>query len=396
MSELSKTKEKRLALLLEVSNIILETGNASEFIKKNQAFIDSVIPSDFIFLFDHLIKEGKKMEELKVASNKIINIFNKAIVEHKSLKPQPDTFLDILTQNNVVMISILKDITTAFKAHSQDENNTDYIVDLLKSFERLSTFSNHYVIKENVLFPIIEETWPDYRCLQIMWSFHDDIRRNIRYILSGLRNGIKDTKSFNRALGDVFFNMRAIKFREEQILFPSILASISEEQLAKMNYEGAQIGYPFVQAKNIAKPIENMTMDNNIANLKTGSLSIEQIVLIFNHLPVDITYVDENDKVGYFSTPKKRIFPRTNAIIGRNVSNCHPPESVHVVEQIVQSFKRGEKDDAEFWIKMRGEFILIQYFAVRDDKNTYRGVIEVVQEVTGIRALEGEKRLLDW
>ncbi|MDA3853418.1 MAG: PAS domain-containing protein, partial [Bacteroidales bacterium] len=188
----------------------------------------------------------------------------------------------------------------------------------------------------------------------------------------------------------------ALKFREEQSLFPTILASISQDQLAQMNYEGALIGDPFVQAKSTSKPIEKVTLDNNMLDLKTGSLSIEQIVLIFNHLPVDITYVDEHDKVCYFSNPKKRIFPRTNAIIGRDVSNCHPPESVHIVEQIVQSFKRGEKDDAEFWIKMRGQFILIQYFAVRDEKNTYRGVIEVTQEVSGIRALEGEKRLLDW
>jgi DUF438 domain-containing protein len=118
--------------------------------------------------------------------------------------------------------------------------------------------------------------------------------------------------------------------------------------------------------------------------------------LIFNHLPVDITFVDEQNKVKYFSSPAKRIFPRTVAVIGRDVSNCHPKESVHVVEQIVESFRKGEKSQADFWIKMRGEFILIQYFAVRDALGNYKGVIEVSQEVSEIRALEGEKRLLDW
>ena len=396
MSELSQTKDKRQVLLLEVSNIILETGNASAFIKKNSSFIDTVIPSDFITVFDTLIKEGKKIDELKIASNKIINIFNKSITAHPSLAPQPDSFLDILIQNNEVMTSILKNITRAFKAYSLDQDNTNHIVDLLENFERLDSFSKYYEIKENILFPIIEETWPDYRCLQIMWSFHDDIRRNIKYILRGLRSGIKDNRSFNRALGDVFFNMRAIKFREEQILFPSILESISTDQLAHMNYEGDQMGYPFIQAKSVSKPVENLAIEDSVANLKTGSLSIEQIVLIFNHLPVDITYVDELDKVRFFSTPKKRIFPRTTAIIGRDVSNCHPPESVHVVEQIVESFKSGEKDHADFWIKMRGQFIMIQYFAVRDENNTYRGVIEVTQEISEIKALEGERRLLDW
>ena len=113
-------------------------------------------------------------------------------------------------------------------------------------------------------------------------------------------------------------------------------------------------------------------------------------------MPVDITYVDEFNKVKFFSTPEKRIFRRTNSIIGREVKNCHPPESVHVVEQIVEAFRNGEKEKASFWIQMKGEFILIQYFAVRDEKGNYRGVVEVSQEITEIRSLEGEQRLLDW
>jgi DUF438 domain-containing protein len=131
-------------------------------------------------------------------------------------------------------------------------------------------------------------------------------------------------------------------------------------------------------------------------DLETGLVSVEQIKLIFNHLPVDITYVDENDEVKYFSTPKHRIFPRTIAVIGRKVHHCHPPESVHIVEKIVESFKNGSKDEAAFWIKMGPHFVLIKYFAVRDAQKNYKGVLEVSQEVSGIRALEGERRLLDW
>ena len=122
----------------------------------------------------------------------------------------------------------------------------------------------------------------------------------------------------------------------------------------------------------------------------------QQIALMMNHLPVDVTYVDENDKVLYYSTPKKRIFPRTNAVIGRAVHNCHPPESVHIVERIVEAFRNGEKDEASFWIQMRGDFVLIKYFAIRDAEGNYKGVLEVSQEVADIRKLEGEQRLLDW
>jgi DUF438 domain-containing protein len=125
-------------------------------------------------------------------------------------------------------------------------------------------------------------------------------------------------------------------------------------------------------------------------------MTVEQIKLLFNHLPVDITFVDENDQVVYFSSPKKRIFPRSKAIIGRQVHNCHPPESVHVVEQIVDAFRNGKQEVASFWIDLKDEKLLIQYFALHDENGNYKGVVEVSQEIKAIQQLQGEKRLLDW
>ncbi|HYQ59370.1 MAG TPA: PAS domain-containing protein [Draconibacterium sp.] len=396
MSEFTNTKEKRIAKLKALSNLILETGNAHSFVIANKTFIPSVIPTDFITLFDELIQEGYKPESLKVLSNKILNIFHVAIRDYERIVPKPESFLGVLEQNNSKMEELLNEIRPVFKAFAKDTANTIYGEKLIQMFSRLEIFAKHYTIKENVLFPVIEETWPDYRCLQIMWSFHDDIRRNIKTVLTQLNEGSIEPKIFNKCVGDIFFNMLAIKFREERILFPYILTTISESRLERMNREGFELGFPYIQ------PPEGLTreaiseFDGGLVNLGTGKVSVEQIKLIFNHLPVDITFVDENDKVGYFSTPPKRIFPRTTAIIGREVSNCHPPESVHVVEKIVESFRNGEKDQADFWIKMKGEFILIQYFAVRDEQGTYKGVIEVSQEISGIKALAGEKRLLDW
>ncbi len=131
-------------------------------------------------------------------------------------------------------------------------------------------------------------------------------------------------------------------------------------------------------------------------NLGTGSLTTEQLILLFNNLPVDITFVDENDEVCYFSGIKHRIFPRSKAIIGRKVQNCHPPESVHMVTNIVNAFRSGLKDHADFWIQMKERFIHIRYFAIRDELGRYKGTIEVSQDVTEIRQLEGERRLLEW
>ncbi len=396
MSEFTNTKQQRIEKLLEVSKLILETGNAHSFITENKDFISTVIPSDFITLFDEIIKEGYKMEDIKVLTNKVLNIFHVPIRDFVRVEPKPDSFLGVLEQNNHEMELLLDKIRPFFKQFVKETDNVDLHKKLIELFTQLEVFAKHYTIKENVLFPIIEETWSDYRCLQIMWSFHDDIRRNIKAVITQLQEGNIELKIFNKCVGDIFFNMHAIKFREERILFPCILSTISESQLEKMNREGFELGYPFIQP-NIKKDKEvKPDYEGNLVNLGTGKVSIEQIKLIFNHLPVDITFVDENNKVCYFSTPPKRIFPRTTAIIGREVSNCHPPESVHVVEQIVESFRNGAKDQADFWIKMRGEFILIQYFAVRDELRKYRGVIEVSQEISGIKALEGEKRLLDW
>ena len=129
---------------------------------------------------------------------------------------------------------------------------------------------------------------------------------------------------------------------------------------------------------------------------ETGRMTLEQVLLVFNHLPIDITVVDENDRVLFFNKPKERFFPRSPAIVGRSVNNCHPPESVHIVEEIVETFRKGERDTAIFWIELKGRFILIQYFALRNDDGEYKGVMEVSQDATEIRKLEGQRRLLNW
>ncbi len=395
MSEFTDTKEKRLLKLKEVSRLLLETGNAHSFIIANKDFIPTIVPSDFIMLFDEIIKEGYDMADVKALSNKILNIFHTSITEYQRIIPDPDSFLGLLEQNNKAMEEILQRIRPVYKSFLKDAENATLRQELEALFNKLEVFTKQYVIKENVLFPVLEELWPDYRCVKIMWSFHDDIRLNIKAIIDQLGNDHIDFKRFNRCIGDVFFQLLAIKFREERILFPYIQSTIGAEQLEAMILEGLDIGYPYVQPVKVKTHEKKEGFSKDLAKLGTGELSVEQIKLIFNHLPVDITYVDEYDKVRYFSTPSKRIFPRTTAVLGREVRNCHPPESVHVVEEIIESFRTGNRSKADFWINRKGELILIQYFAVRDKLGKYRGVIEVSQEISNIKSLEGEKRLLD-
>jgi len=135
---------------------------------------------------------------------------------------------------------------------------------------------------------------------------------------------------------------------------------------------------------------------SDLLNLKTGRLTLEQIDLMLRALPVDVSFVDENDTVLYYSEKKDRIFARVPGVIGRKVQNCHPVKSVNIVERILEAFRAGKKDTAEFWIQLAGRFIHIRYFAVRDEQGRYRGCLEVSQDVTEIRQLEGQRRLLDW
>ncbi len=395
MSEFTNHKAHRVAKLVELFQLIIHEKMTSELVASYQQVIDLAEPTDVIALVDQLVQLSVPMPQLKKGINKALNLLNKSLQEFPFQPPVSGSFLHALTLNNEQIDLRLKVIRPLLKAINKGEQQVK--TELIGKLDDLVRINLHYQIKENVLFPLIEKYVPDYRCLQVMWSFHDDIRRNLKEAIRLLNDPDFDLKKFNRLAGDIFFNIYAIKFREERILFPIISEIIPENELNKLMAESLEIGFPFIQPEaSEEKTLQTPAEISGEIDLKTGYLSAEQIRLIFNHLPVDITYVDENNQVKFFSTPEKRIFRRTNSIIGRDVKNCHPHESVHVVEQIVEAFRKGEKDKASFWIQMKGDFILIQYFAIRDEQGNYKGVVEVSQEITEIRNIQGENRLLDW
>lgn len=397
MSEFSLHKQHRVEKLVQLFLLVIREELTPNQVADYQQVIDRAEPGDVIAVVDELVKMQIPMPELKKGINKALNLLNKTLREFPYTAAAPGSFFDGLIRNNEQIDLRLKAIRPLLKELNQNPESSQVRSELKNKLADLQKIDLHYQIKENVFFPLVESVLPDYRCLQVMWSFHDDIRRNLKKVIQLLDAETVDLSRFNRLSGDLFFNIYAIKFREERILFPVISAIVSEEKLNSLLPESIEIGFPFVQPE-LSGEKTSVTVGeiSGEVDLKTGSITPEQIRLIFNHLPVDITYVDENNKVKFFSTPEKRIFRRTNSIIGRDVKNCHPHESVHVVEQIVEAFQKGEKDKASFWIQMKGEFILIQYFAIRDEQGNYKGVVEVSQEVTEIKKLEGEQRLLDW
>lgn len=396
MSEFTNHKEERVAGLYELFVELQKGENLSRLVAGYKETIGLCTPADVVAVVHKLVETGMPMPELKKGVNKWLNLLYKTLSDFPYSPPEKDSFLGCLIENNRILDTKLQSLKPLIRDFNSDQSDIKLTEALLAGFGEIEKTEQYYLIKENVLFPVIEKHVPEFRCLSVMWSFHDDIRRNLREIMEELQTPEIDLKRFNRLAGDIFFNIYAIRFREERILFPVITEFIPENEWNLLFQEAIETGFPFWQPEFSPKNKEVLATEENKINLETGNLTVEQIKLLFNHLPVDITYVDENNKVVYFSSPKKRIFPRSKAVIGRDVHNCHPPESVHVVEQIVHAFRNGKKDVASFWINMKGQQLLIQYFPVRDEAGNYRGVVEVSQEITEIRQLQGEKRLLDW
>jgi DUF438 domain-containing protein len=268
-------------------------------------------------------------------------------------------------------------------------------------FARLKAVARHYSIKENALFPLLEQRgFPGPS--KVMWSKHDEVRSMLKLAA--------DPATRNPAvLGSLLDEIEGMIFKEEKILFPAALDRLTAADWVQVFRAAEEVGYPFAvsaglhsaleaaEARPDADPAAGPNASPALAGaitLPTGTFAIEELVGMLNVLPVDVTFVDAEDRVKYFSQSKDRIFVRTTAVIGRLVQNCHPPQSLKKVTDILQAFRDGTRDHADFWIKMGGKFIYIRYFAVRDPGGRYLGTLEVTQDVTEIRKLDGERRLL--
>jgi len=408
MSEFTNNNKKRVEDLLAFSLGIMSGEDGRMLLEKYKDAIEHVTPQDMLNLEDKQMQMGIQPDAIKKDVDKVINIFFKRLKEYRWEKPEEGTFLYYLMLENNAYEFKLNEVKTIIKSYKGREVSDFKLLknDLLGHFEEFSKFESHYVKKENILFPFLEKRWDNYRPITVMWSLHDDIRKKLKQVIQILKSDTSSWGNINKQIGKYYFLVFGMIQKENLIIYPVASETISEDEWEEMYYQSFEYPFPFIEtpvkpksAKEpvIEKPTEFSQIDGDLLlKSETGELNLEQILLLLNNLPVDITFVDENDKVRFFSRPKERFFPRSPAIIGRAVQNCHPPESVHIVEKIVAAFKNGEKDNAKFWLKLKGKFILIEYFALRNDKNEYKGVIEVSQDVTDIRTLKGEQRLLDW
>lgn len=391
-------QEERIQELLELFDAVTFKKKAHETVSRLQdTVIANAQPDDIVILVHRIVESDYQMSDIKVGVSRILNVLRRSIDNYPYKRPAKGTFLDICIRNNEEIIRRLNKIRPhVHKLNKNDISEKDKIM-LIELWQDLKSVTDYYLIKENILFPLVENHLSDYRCVAVMWSIHDDIRRNLNYLIDLLSSDSYELSDVNRLIGDLFFDINAIVFREEKLLYPFIEKNIPSQAIEELWNESVESGFPYYTPELKEKTASKNELKANLVDLKSGQLTADQLILLFNHLPVDITFVDEYDRVRFFSTPKERIFHRTNAIIGRDVHNCHPKESVHVVDKIIKSFRDGTKDTATFWISMRsGQRVLIQYFALRNDQNEYKGVIEVTQEISEIQELEGDRRILDW
>lgn len=383
----------------------LHAGKTVDEVKSQfAALLAEVDATEIAFLEQALIAEGMPPMEIKRLCDVHVAAFEDALnarAAHASGQPglspaASERVIQRFKDANATAARTLDALDAAAQAGQWAE--------VREWLHRLRAHEQHYQRKENVLFPYLEKhgfTGPS----TVMWAIHDDIRRGWKQLEAELSDPSESARVLE-VLGPLAEAIRQMIYKEENILFPAALRTLTTEEWSVIDDNDASANrnavvgdIPLPPAGSL--PVVSPGAQNALMPLDVGALTAQQINLLLKHLPVDVTFVDENDEVRFYSAGTERVFDRQPEIIGRKVQQCHPPTSIHRVQRILDDFRNGRRDDTEFWIQMAGaagqprRFIHIRYFAIRDAKGSYRGTLEITQDITHIRQLEGERRLLD-
>ncbi|MBI4284867.1 MAG: DUF438 domain-containing protein [Chloroflexi bacterium] len=365
--------------------------------------VGTVTSTEIADIEQGLINEGLSPEEIKKFCNVHALLFQSALAK----APTDDTFpghpvylFKLENREIEKLVSTIKETIS-----KQRRDFTAFKTTLEGLLLRLKEIETHYERKEQLLFPFLERhgfMGPS----KVMWGKDNEIRDLLRAALADCDD--MKAEEFEacarKTLDPLLEEVSGMIFKEENILFPTSLEKLTADEWVDILRESDDVGYVFITKPEETEVLvrklkaalleEPISQDNAVA-FPSGTLRLKELMHILNTLPIDMTFVDSEDMVRYFSEGKARLFRRTRSVLGRKVQNCHPPQSLDVVEKILTSFKEGTKDTYDFWINFRGKYVYIQYLAVRDEKGQYLGSIEVTQEISKISKLEGEKRLLD-
>jgi len=408
---MSKIIEDEKMALKEVIKQLHAGASPQEVKERFRHVLEGVSPLEIAKIEQELIKEGMPREEIQKLCDVHLAVFREQLEKQKLDMPIEHP-ISILTEEHKILLQLSEKLSTIANK-VQQATIVSYVgkdITQLKHIAKdLLDAEKHYLREENVLFPALEKhgiTEPP----AIMWTEHNQLREKKKQLHNLVEKynaiGFQD---FKKHLGE---NAKSLNdtlsshiFKENNILFPTALRVITNDEWRKAREEFDEIGYccftpPHLtgtpQKKEVKKEEKVAATKEGVLQFETGTLTKEELEAVLDTLPVDITFVDKEDSVKYFNKAEKRVFVRTKAVIGRKVQLCHPQKSVHIVNRILDSFRTGKKDVAEFWIQVKERLISIRYFAVRDKNGKYLGTMEVTQDITDVKKIEGEKRLLDW
>jgi hypothetical protein len=398
----NSNKQKQKEIMKDIIRKLHQGLTIEEAKERFEKEIGTASSTEIAEIEQALIDEGLSPEEIKKFCNVHALLFQSALEKSiiKETSPSHPVYLFKLENREIEKIA---DSLKKLKEEREEElsRTKRKLNDLLNELRGIEI---HYARKELVLFPFLEKqgfTGPS----KVMWGKDNEVRDLLKNATSSVED-IKDIKALElylkNSLDPLIEEVTGMIFKEENILFPTCIEKLSTNDWIEILKESDKVGYVFVEKpketealiKDLksALPEEPVFEDNEIS-LPTGKLRLKELMSVLNTLPVDITFVDNEDKVRYFSDSKERIFLRTKSVIGIEVQNCHPPQSLEAVENILKSLKEGKRDTVDFWINLEGKFVYIRYFAVRDEGGSYLGTLEVSQDLTEIKKLEGEKRL---
>jgi len=376
----------------------------SELINNNQQVPYGVV----VEAEQELISEGLPPQEVL----KLCDIHSQAlkgVVDQTGAKePPPGHPVHTFQQENRMLaqeLENLRDLMTQIEK-SPDETDVSHLwIKIHQHFNNLSDVDKHYRRKENLLFPFLEKygiTGPP----TVMWGKDDETRKKLSEAIKALSATQTISAGEAKTVIDLVLKpavdaIDEMIYKEEKILFPMCMDTLKEREWYEIYQQSDEIGYCLYDPEDRWAPEGAQTslqgkQENDKIQLPTGSFTLEELTALFKTLPVDITFVDKNDEVRFFSNSDERVFDRNRAILGRKVQMCHPPSSVHMVQKILDDFRSGRQDRAAFWIQLHGKFIHIEYFALRNEQGGYLGTLEVTQDLTQLRKLEGERRLLTY
>lgn len=399
MSAEINNREFRQQVLKELISE-LHDGKSVDDVKEKFAEVFGNVSAEEIAQAEQaLIADGLPVTEVQRLCDVHASVFKGSIEEiHRApvSSELPGHPADTLKRENSAIEKEIDEVRTQL-ALLPDADAKDKVKAGLK---RLTEIDRHYLKKENLFFPYMEQygiTAPP----KVMWGVDDEIRSQLKAVLTKLDS--EELSSLAEEIEAFLDKAGEMIFKEENIMLPMLLENLTQDEWKTIADESGELGYCLIDYVPVWTPSAGKDSESSVhdqpaiagaINLPTGVLKVEELSRMLDTLPIDITFVGKDDTVRYFSQGAERVFPRTKAIIGRKVSNCHPPASVHIVEKLVEDFKAGRKDHEDFWINMGEKFILIRYFAVRDEAGEYLGVLEVTQNIRPLQAIEGEKRLV--